>query len=59
MQKRDWYLPPDLFSYEEWLAKKFEQHNVPSGLIANMYSLRKIYDRMRLDEICNIYNGKG
>ena len=54
MQKGDWHLPPELFSYEEWLSEKFGQHYVPSGRIANMSRLREIYEKMRFDEIWNI-----
>ena len=54
MQKGDWYPPPYLFSCEEWLLKNFGQNDVPSGRIANMSSLREIYDKMRFDEICDI-----
>ena len=50
----NWNLPAKLLSYGEYLSEKFGQHDVPSSKIANMTSLREIYDVMRFGEIWNI-----
>ena len=50
----NWNLPEQLVSYGEWLSEKFGQHDVPAARIANMSSLKEIYDKMKFYEVWNL-----